>query len=375
VALTGTRTYVGFGFGAIQAGLYLYEAYCSGAFRRLVVAEVVPQVVSAIRAAGGHYALNIAHADRIERVDIGAIEIESPAEPADRARLIDAIAQAEEVGTALPSVSIYTSEREDSPHRILAAGLRRKAAENLPRCVVYAAENHNHAAELLEAAVMSEIPPDEHGAVGERVRFLNTVIGKMSGVIADTQEMAARGLAPVTPNSARAYLVEAFNRILISQVNFPEPFQRGIGVFVEKPDLLPFEEAKLYGHNAAHALGAYLGMVRGVALIADMRHVPGAVEFMRRAFIEESGAALIRKHAGVDLLFTPDGFRAYADDLLERMFNPHLGDTVERVGRDPSRKLGWEDRLIGTMRLALSQGIEPRCYALGAAAALWAIDR
>ena len=46
MALTGTRTYVGFGFGAIQAGLFLYEAYRSGNFARLVVAEVLPDLVA-----------------------------------------------------------------------------------------------------------------------------------------------------------------------------------------------------------------------------------------------------------------------------------------------------------------------------------------
>jgi mannitol-1-phosphate 5-dehydrogenase len=53
------------------------------------------------------------------------------------------------------------------------------------------------------------------------------------------------------------------------------------------------------------------------------------------------------------------------------MVNPHLRDRTERVTRDPRRKLGWEDRLIGTMRLALDAGVEPRRFALGAAAA-WA---
>ena len=48
---------------------------------------------------------------------------------------------------------------------------------------------------------------------------------------------------------------------------------------------------------------------------------------------------------------------------------------IERVGRDPERKLGWNDRLVGTMRLALDQGVEPRRYAFGAAAALAMLDR
>jgi hypothetical protein len=47
---------------------------------------------------------------------------------------------------------------------------------------------------------------------------------------------------------------------------------------------------------------------------------------------------------------------------------------IERVTRDTERKLGWNDRLIGTMRVALDQGIAPRRYALGAAAALLRLD-
>jgi mannitol-1-phosphate 5-dehydrogenase len=365
------RTYVGFGFGAIQAGLFLYEAQSAAAFRRMVVAEVIPDVVEAVRRAGGRYCVNIAHADRIEQACVGPIEIERPAADSDRERLIRAVADAVEIGTAVPSVKFYVSAGPGSIHRILAAGLREKAARGGPRAVIYAAENHNHAAEILEEAVFGEIPAAEHAAVRRRVRFLNTVIGKMSGVVTDPAEMRERGLAPIAPELPRAFLVEAFNRILISQVRFPAPrFRRGIAVFQEKPDLLPFEEAKLYGHNATHALAAYLAMIADVERIADLRDRPGMLAFLRAAFIEESGAALIRKHAGVDPLFTPTGYEAYADDLLARMTNPWLGDTAERVGRDPQRKLGWDDRLIGTIRVALRQGIAPRRYAVGAAAGL-----
>jgi mannitol-1-phosphate/altronate dehydrogenase len=58
------------------------------------------------------------------------------------------------------------------------------------------------------------------------------------------------------------------------------------------------------------------------------------------------------------------------DDLMVRMLNPWLRDQVERIIRDPRRKLAWNDRLVGTMRLALAQGIEPIRYAAGAKAAL-----
>ena len=52
------------------------------------------------------------------------------------------------------------------------------------------------------------------------------------------------------------------------------------------------------------------------------------------------------------------------------MMNPYLKDAVDRITRDTRRKLGWDDRLVGTMRLVLSQGISPQLYARGAAAAV-----
>ncbi|MBE0690922.1 MAG: hypothetical protein IH587_12460 [Anaerolineae bacterium] len=372
---SGTRTYVGFGFGAIQAGLFLYEASRTDAFGRLVVAEVMPDIVEAVRSANGYFAVNIAHAERIEQVTVGPVAVENPAEETDRARLIDAIAEAEEIGTAIPSVSYYASDAPGSLHRVLAQGLRRKIKTGGPRAIVYAAENHNRAAEILEEHVMSEIPAAEHAAVHDRVRFLNTVIGKMSGVVADPDELQTQKLKPAFPGSARAFLVEAFNRILISQIHFDAPFERGIAVFEEKADLLPFEEAKLYGHNATHALAAYLGNLCGVSFISELREIPGALAFLREAFLEESGAALIKKYTHSDPLFTDAGYTAYADDLLTRMMNPYLRDSTERVGRDPTRKLGWNDRLIGTMRLARAQNIVPRRFALGAAAALAMLDQ
>lgn len=326
------RTFLGFGFGAIQAGLFLYEAQRSGNFDRLVVAEVLPGPVKDLRRNGSRYQLQVATRTGLEEHAVTGVEIFNPNVPADRAKLVAAVAEAREIATALPSVEFYNSVAP-----ILAEGL---TAITTP-CVVYAAENHNHAAEILEGKV----------GPNNRVQFLNTVIGKMSG--------AANG----------GFLVEEFNRILISKITLPE-FRRGITVFEEKPDLLPFEEAKLYGHNAVHALIGFLAQRQGCRFMSEAAGDRALMTLAREAFLEESGAALIAKHAGLDPLFTRDGYRAYVDDLLERMTNPFLHDQIDRVVRDPRRKLGWDDRLIGTMRLALAAGIKPWRMALGAAAAL-----
>ncbi len=375
MALTGSSTYVGFGFGAIQSGLFLYEAYQSGAFGRLVISEVLPELVSAVRRSNGECVINIAHEDHVEKSRLDSLELENPAQEQDRMRLIDAIAEAREIGTAVPSVDYYVSPNQQSLHRILAQGLSKKIEINGPRAVIYTAENNNQAAEILKSRVIEQIPAKQQADVLSRVCFLNTVIGKMSQVLIDPVEIHQRGLAQITPDLSRAVLVESFNRILISRIQFDAPFQRGIAQFIEKDNLLPFEEAKLYGHNATHALGGYLGSLLGMRFMADLHDIPGFVGFLRQTSIEESGKALIRKYSGVDALFTPQGYRDFIDDLLQRMVNPFLLDRIERVTRDPARKLGWNDRLIGTMRLALEHGLTPKGYALGAAAALAVLNR
>jgi len=358
------RTFVGFGFGAIQAGLFLYEAFRSGRFGRLVVAEVLPDLVEAVRGAGGSYRLNVATPQGVEVREITGLEIYNPRVPSDRSALLKAVAGANELATALPSVDFYAAGQPGDPADVLSQGLAEKARRrDAPYAVIYTAENHNHAAEILRerlAPAVRTLPVFE---------CLNTVIGKMSGVIVGEEVLREWGLASVVPGWSRAFLVEEFNHILISRIQ-NRRFERGLTVFEEKDDLLPFEEAKLYGHNAIHALLGYTLRLRGRAFVAEAVDEPDLLELARAAFIDESGRALCRKYAGIDPLFTEAGFARYAGDLLARMLNPYLRDIVARVTRDTRRKLGWNDRLVGGMRLVLAQGITPERLAIGAAAAL-----
>jgi mannitol-1-phosphate 5-dehydrogenase len=366
------KTFVGIGFGPIQSGLFLLEADASRNFERLVVAEVVPDIVAAVRKNGGQIRVNVAGEHGIAAHELTGLEIYNPLVAADAARLVDAIAEASEIATALPSVDFFCRGSPSSAE-LLARGIERKMADRrLPRAIIYAAENHNHAAERLQEAVTAEIVSTDRPRVKNCAAFLNTVIGKMSGVVADPHQIERDGLAPLVEGGNHAVLVEKSNRIFISQIPFVD-FQRGITVFQEKPYLLPFEEAKLYGHNATHALLGYLAHRAGLTFMheanAPLRRL------VEHAFLEESGRALCHRHSGVDPLFTQRGWTEYVDNLMQRMVNPYLQDRVDRVIRDPRRKLAWNDRFIGTMRLAIEQGIDPRCYAIGAAAAVELLQR
>ena len=100
------RTFVGFGFGAIQGGLFLPEAHGSGNFSRLVVSEIDAEIVAALRRAEGAYSCNVAGTTSIETVHVEGVEIFNPLVEEDRTALIQAIGEASELATALPSFSL-----------------------------------------------------------------------------------------------------------------------------------------------------------------------------------------------------------------------------------------------------------------------------
>ena len=356
------KMFVGFGFGPIQSALFLFEAYQSRNFKRYVVAEIDQDLVEAVGNNNGRYSINIARKDRIDQFTLEGIELYNPCQADDRDAIIDAIGKSDEMATALPSVNLYDVGDCASVVNLLGQGISRGDLSQTR--IIYAAENHNHAAEILHKHLAGIVP----GKTFKTLEVLNTVIGKMSGVITESETIKRMGLVTITPDIPRAILVEEFNKILISQIHLPT-YQRGIDVFSEKSDLLPFEEAKLYGHNAIHALIGYLADLKGLETMAEAGKDQNIMRIARAAFIDESGATLIRRHARFnDQLFTDQGYKAYADDLLERMANPNLNDLVWRVGRDHVRKLGYDDRLYGTIRLALECGLDPENLALGAGA-------
>jgi mannitol-1-phosphate/altronate dehydrogenase len=235
--------------------------------------------------------------------------------------------------------------------------------------LIYSSENHNEAASLLEQAILSALPEGDRPDARSVFQTVDTVIGKMSRVIRDVDEIQEAELTTFSSEGTEAFLVEAFNSILVSQVDLSRTSGRGISQLVEKADLIPFEHAKIHGHNATHAGFAYIGQVLGLKWMADVAAIPQVYSFFRDAFIDESGAALIHLHGGKDPLFTVEGYRAYVDDLLARMANPWLRDTCDRIGRDVSRKLGWDDRLIGTIRLVRGQNLSANRYSYAALAA------
>ncbi|KAJ7148390.1 mannitol-1-phosphate 5-dehydrogenase [Mycena crocata] len=131
-------------------------------------------------------------------------------------------------------------------------------------------------------------------------------------------------------------------------------------------NLSAYNERKLFTLNAGHAITAYLGYLKGLdtvdASIADL----DVASVVRGALHEEAGAALCRKHK-----FDPAAHGEYIEKIIVRFQNAAVKDEVARVGRQPLRKLGRGDRLVGPARMCVEYGITVRHLATGIGAALW----
>ena len=107
-----------------------------------------------------------------------------------------------------------------------------------------------------------------------------------------------------------------------------------------KENLDAYVERKLFTLNTGHAITAYLGFINNKKTIYDAINEESIKNIVLGA-MRESGAVLVKRHG-----FKEDEHEAYIQKILSRFFNPYLEDSVLRVGREPMRKLSYNDRLI-----------------------------
>lgn len=349
----GKKSFFGFGMGALQCGLFLLEAKRSGRFGHITLCEIDPQVVAACK--GRPLTINVAGENGLAAVTVEDVTVLHP--EADSALVVKAIAAADEIATALPHVLSY-ERGKPSPADLLARGLD----GSRPR-LIYTAENHPHAAEILRAEVLKRrVPPPD-------TAFLGMAVGRMAAAVRDPKEIGERKLSPLAPGLKLAVVVEQFDRIFVAKAPL-KGFESGFTAFTPKLDLRPYAEVHHYGHIAAHAVLAYEAHRRGLVTMDEIRSRPDMV-FLGERLFEECARTLLKRHKGVwDPVFTEAGYRSETQAVLRRITSPYLRYPVSLVIRDPARKLMPRDRLVGPVSMALEGGDEPRLFPLGAGMAL-----
>jgi len=238
------------------------------------------------------------------------------------ADVIAEIASADIVTTAVgPNVLRFVAP-------LIAKAIEQRSADLAPLTVM-ACENAINATDLLRVEVEKTLP-------GAEATFANTAVDR----IVPGQD----------PDAGLDVTVEAFFEWAIESPPFGASLPDiGDAHFVE--DLAPYIERKLFTVNTGHATAAYHGFAAGVSSMSEAFSTPAIADEVR-AVLAETKALLVAKHD-----FDPEVQQAYIDKNMVRFANPQLSDTVERVGRQPLRKLGRNERFVGPAAELAERGI------------------
>lgn len=233
----------------------------------------------------------------------------------------------------------------------IVAGLRKRWAAGRGPLNIIICENLMDANKVLEEMLKEQLTEEECRRFDETVGLVEASIGRMVPV--QTDEMK--------DGEPMRVCVERYGFLPVDKAAFK-------GEIPEIRNMVPYDpfdfyiKRKLYVHNMGHATCAYLGDLLNLEYIWQSIDVADIRILVQNAMLE-SALALSSKY-GASL----KDLQMHITDLLGRFTNAALKDTCQRVGGDPARKLSPDDRMIGSSRLALEQGVTPAYIAVGAAA-------
>ena len=236
----------------------------------------------------------------------------------------------------------------------IAKGIKRRWEINPDKPLnIIICENLIGADEFIREKMKTEFSEEEYKKFLDTVGLVEASIGRM--VPAPSEEDKAKH--PLIVN------VEPYCELPVDKA----AFKGEIPNIVNLKPFAPFEffiKRKLFVHNMSHATCAYLGKLMGYTYTYESM-ANSDIKLICKWALDESIVALSKQY-GYPLNDLVD----HANELLFRFANHRLGDTVARVGKDPIRKLGENDRLVGTLHSCKNNGINPVFVSLGIAAGL-----
>lgn len=192
---------------------------------------------------------------------------------------------------------------------------------------IIACENMVRGTSQLKQHVLKALPAQHHAWAEAHVGFVDSAVDR----IVPPSEAGSSDPLEVT--------VETFSEWIVDKTQFKGALPAIPGMELTD-NLMAFVERKLFTLNTGHAITAYLGKLAGHVTIRDAI-LDSRIRAVVEGAMQESGAVLIRRYD-----FDAEKHAAYISKILTRFENPYLKDDVERVGRQPLRKLSVGDRLI-----------------------------
>ena len=331
-----------FGAGNIGRG-FLGQLFSQSGYE-VVFIDVDRNLVDLLNKRGS-YPLNIVGRDECRRITVGPV---SAIHADDRERITEKTASADIMATAVGQRAL----KAIAP--LIAAGIGRRIQQEREEPLnIIICENLLRASEVIRAFIMESMNGNHEEYIRSNLGLVESVVSRM---VPGRPETAER-------EDPLLLMAEEYARLPVDKKGFVGEVPAITGL---QPcdNLFARQEEKMFTHNTGHSLCSYLGYLKGYRFIHEaIRDV--RIRDVTLKALDESGQGLVTKH-GLDA----GEHRSYVGNLFERFENDALGDTVERGARDPIRKLGAADRLVGAALLALQFGIKPEYLALGIAAAL-----
>ena len=214
-------------------------------------------------------------------------------------------------------------------------------------------ENKIDADKYLRELFLKEFSEEEGKKFNKTVGLVEASIGRMVPVM--TTEMQKGNPLRVC--------VESYAELPVDGDSLKGGIPNVPGVIPASPFSF-YIRRKLFIHNMGHALIAYFGFLNGETYISQAVRNPH-IRLLAEGAMRQSARALSKEY-GIELGVILD----HVGDLIVRFHNRVLGDTAERVGGDPLRKLSRTDRLAGAASYCHEQGLPGAYIHAGIAAGL-----
>ena len=330
-----------FGAGKIARGFVGHLLYLSGIdFTFVEKADALADMINE----RGEYLVNMLGAPEKNTVVKNAVAYKFSEED----KISEAIAKADCVFCAVGGKNLS----EIVP--FLARGIERRAVINPTPMNIVTCENWKKPADILHDGIASEISPVHKEFFEENIGITEAVI--MRSAIEATPDLIS--IDPLVVN-VQDFWVFPFDASRIKR-----PMPEGMIALSPIYEFTGFLERKFYTYNAANGTTSFVGALLGYKYIADAAHDERILKLLDGVY-KETATALSRKH---DYPF--DDQWAFTRTSLNKLQDRNIVDYIERNARDPMRKLGPDDRLVGSARLCLEWDVMPENLAVAIAAAI-----
>ena len=328
------------GAGKIARGFIGHLLYLSGIpFTFVEKSDVLCDLINT----RGEYTVHILGAPEMDCVVRGAKALKFSQEE----EIAAAIAEADAVFTAVGGKNL------GGIIGVLKSGIEKRAAEG-KRLNIVTCENWKLPAQIIRNALNETIAPEAKAYLDEKVGITEAVIMR-SAIESDATMLAAD---PICVNVQNFWELPVDKSRIVGDM----PPMQGLKLMDE---FTGFLERKFYTYNAANGTVSFVGGLLGYEKLADAAHDERIIEILNGVYME-TAQALSRKHN-----FPLDEQLAFTETSRRKLQDYTIVDFIERNARDPLRKLGPDDRLIGSARLVLEQGFMPENLCTAAAAAIY----